>query len=83
MAYEIRWLPIAYSQFTKLDKTIQKRISEKLESIKDDPYWHLTKLVGFNSYKLRVGDYRIILSIEKNTLVIWIIKVGHRRSVYE
>ena len=32
--------------------------------------------------KLRVGDYRIIYSIEKETVTIYIIKIGHRKEVY-
>ena len=32
--------------------------------------------------KLRVGDYRIIYSIQKKTVVVYIIKIGHRREVY-
>lgn len=33
--------------------------------------------------KLRVGDYRIIYSIEKETVTVYVIKIGHRREVYE
>ncbi|MGI0003873.1 MAG: type II toxin-antitoxin system RelE family toxin, partial [Candidatus Nitrosotenuis sp.] len=79
MVYEIRWLPTAYKQFSKLDKTIQKRISRKLDSIRENPFASVTKLSGFNAYKLRVGDYRAILSIENNMLVILMLKVGYRR----
>jgi mRNA interferase RelE/StbE len=83
MAYEIRWLPIAYKQFLKLDRTIQKRISKKLDYVREDPFSSVTRPVGFNAYKLRVGDYRVILTIEKNTLVILILKVGHRHFIYK
>ena len=33
--------------------------------------------------KLRVGDYRVIYSIEKQTVTVHVIKIGHRRDVYE
>ncbi len=33
--------------------------------------------------KLRVGDYRIIYSIEKETVTVQVIKIGHRRAVYD
>ena len=33
--------------------------------------------------KLRVGDYRIIYSIEKDTVTVHVIKIGHRREVYD
>ena len=83
MVYEIKWTEIASKQFGKLDKITQKRIINKLESIREDPFLYVTRLVGFNLYKIRVGDYRIISSIEKNTLVILVLKVGHRRSIYK
>jgi mRNA interferase RelE/StbE len=83
MAYEIKWTAIASKQFGRLDKTVQKRITDKIESIRDNPFFYATKLVGFDAYKIRVGDHRIILGIEKNTLVILVLKVGHRKSIYK
>ncbi len=32
--------------------------------------------------KLRVGDYRVIYSIEKEIVTVQVIKIGHRRHVY-
>ena len=83
MVYEIKWAAIASKQFGRLDKTIQKRIIDKLESIRENPFFYVTRLGGFDAYKIRVGDYRIITAIEKNTLVILILKAGHRKSTYK
>ena len=83
MVYEIKWTEIAAKQFGRLDKTVQKRIIKKLESIRDDPFFYATRLIGFELYKVRVGDYRVILSIEKNTLVILVLKVGHQSKIYK
>ena len=33
--------------------------------------------------KLRVGDYRIIYSIEKETIIVYVMKIGHRKDVYD
>ena len=33
--------------------------------------------------KLRVGNYRIIYSVEKETIIIFVIKIGHRKEVYK
>jgi len=33
--------------------------------------------------KLRVGDYRIIYSVEKKAVVVHVVKIGHRKEVYE
>ena len=83
MVYEIKWTQIAAKQFGRLDKIIQKRIINKLEEIIDNPFLYVTRLVGFDIYKIRVGDYRVILGIEKNTLVILVLKIGHRSKIYK
>ena len=83
MVYEIQWTKIAAKQFGRLDKTVQKRIIKKLEIIRDNPFFYTTRLVGFGLYKIRVGNYRIIIGIEKNTLVILVLKVGHRSKIYK
>ena len=41
------------------------------------------KLVGRDSYRLRVSDYRIVYSIHENVLTVKIISIGHRREIYK
>ena len=81
--YEIVFSEKAKKQFLKLEKDIQKRIIAPLDRIKIRPEAYITKLVGDTSYRLRVGDYRVIMDIDKGKLIILIIKVGHRRNIYK
>lgn len=81
--YEIVFSEGAERQFKKLEKSIQKRIVKVLERIKLRPEAHIVKLVGDPGYKLRVGDYRIILDIDKGKLLILVIEIGHRRNIYK
>ncbi|MBR9680054.1 MAG: type II toxin-antitoxin system RelE/ParE family toxin [Candidatus Altiarchaeota archaeon] len=83
MSYEILWSETAVKLLEKLDKKLQKRIIEKLESITENPFAFVKKLVGLPLYRLRVGDYRIILSIEAKKLIIFILELGHRKMVYK
>ena len=83
MVYNIQWTITAERQLTKLDKSTKKEIISKIDSIQDNPFLYVTKLVGFDAFKLRVGDYRVILGIEKKNLVILILKVGHRKNIYK
>ncbi|MEK6868352.1 MAG: type II toxin-antitoxin system RelE/ParE family toxin [Nanoarchaeota archaeon] len=46
------------------------------------PESYVEKLVGIPGYKFRVGDYRVILDLENDRLLILVIKVGHRKNVY-
>ena len=73
----------ALKQLGKLEKSIQDRILNALERIKIRPESFVTKLVGEQGYKFRVGDYRVIMDIEKNRLNILILKVGHRKGIYK
>jgi len=41
------------------------------------------KLVGDPGYRLRVGDYRVILDIDEGNLFILVIKIGHRKKIYK
>lgn len=70
-------------QFTKLQKQIQQRIIFSLERIRVRPHTHLKKLIGNPYFSLRVGDYRVILNIKENKLIIYVIEVGHRKRVYK
>jgi mRNA interferase RelE/StbE len=81
--YEIIISDKAFKQIEKLEKAIQERIFAALEKIRIRPESFVKKLVGIPGFRLRVGDYRVILDIDKGKLLILVIKVAHRRSVYE
>lgn len=80
--YNILFSDKAKKQLEKLDRQIQERIIKSLERIRVRPEAYITKLVGSSAYKFRVGDYRVILDIYKDKLLILIIKIGHRRNIY-
>lgn len=80
--YEIIFSDKAKKQLKKLEKSLQKRVISVLERIRIRPENYITKIVGDPGYKLRVGDYRIILDIEKDKFLILVIKIGHRRNIY-
>jgi mRNA interferase RelE/StbE len=81
--YEIVISDKAEKQLKKLEKQTQQRIGNALERIRIRPEAHVTKLVGDSGYRFRVGDYRIIMDIDKGKLVILVIKVGHRKNIYK
>ncbi|CAG0997399.1 hypothetical protein METP3_03057 [Methanosarcinales archaeon] len=83
MTYEIIFSDKAFRQLKKLEKNIQERIIAVLERIRIRPEAYVTKLVEDPGYKLRVGDYRVIMDIENNKLKILVLKVGHRKNIYD
>jgi mRNA interferase RelE/StbE len=66
-----------------MNKETQKRIISTLERIRIRPYPYVKKLVGNPYFRLRSGDYRIILDIKENKLIIYVLEVGHRRNIYK
>lgn len=80
--YEVIFSEKAKKQLLKLERVIQERIIFALERIRIRPEAYITKLVGDPGYKLRVGDYRVIMDIDKGNLLVLVIKIGHRRDIY-
>lgn len=81
--YSIIYSKKAEKQLEKLEKPIQERIIKSLERIRIRPEAYVEKLVGDPGYKFRVGDYRVILDINKGDLIVLVIKIGHRRNIYK
>ena len=88
MAWQIEFDDAAKHDLAKLDKQIARRITAFLRervSILDDPRSLGEALKGSKLgafWKYRVGDYRIISSIEDSVLRILVVKIGNRREVY-
>ena len=84
MKYRIEFKRSAAKVLKKLPKSDRRRIRDKIDSFANnlrDPA--ATKMKGDNPFhRARVGDYRIIYEIQEDTLVILVLKIGHRKEVY-
>ena len=83
MHWKLIWSNEAAGQLCRFDNTIAGRIIEKLETVSEDPAHHFERLVGSDYYKLRVGDYRIVVSFFYGAHHIVIHKIGHRKNIYK
>lgn len=82
--YKIEFKKSAYKELKSIPKKDIKRILNKIESLSDNPRPEgCKKLSALERYRLRQGDYRILYSIEDDVLTVFIIKIGHRKNVYE
>ncbi len=81
--YEIEFTKTAEKQLLKLEKEHQRRILATLERIRIRPYPHVKKLVGSPYFRLRVGQYRVILDIHEDKLIIYVIELGDQRNIYK
>ena len=84
MTYRIEWKRSAQKELRQLPRAIHVRIIGAVELLADDPYPSgIRKLAGAEyTYRLRVGDYRVIYSVDDNILVIEIVRVAHRKDAY-
>ena len=87
MAWKIEFDPAAIKELEKLDKPVEKRILKFLRdrvANLEDPRQIGGSLQGTRSglWKYRVGDYRVIYSLEHDRLMVLVLQVGHRREVY-
>lgn len=81
--YEVKWTESSVSSLEKLNKTDSKRILEKIETVSKNPFHYVKRLKGVPLYSLRTGKFRIIMSIEREHLVILVVDIGSRKSVYD
>jgi len=84
-SYKLVITKSAQKDIRKLPKPEINRIDKKIKSLRIIPRpFGCEKLKGSkSSYRIRVGDYRIIYTIYDKKLIISVIKVGHRRDIYK
>ena len=82
--YRIEFRPAAVRELRKIDRSAQSRIQGAIALLAQDPRPPASRpLRGREGYRLRVGDYRIIYTIDDGVLLVVVVTVGHRRDVYQ
>ncbi len=80
---KLRLTTKAHKELDRIDDKIALRISQKIYQLGNNPYGHNSqKLGGGKGYRIRIGDYRVVYTIDKTAKIITIIKIRHRREVY-
>ena len=84
MAYTVQLKPAALRQLEKLPREIQTRVAGKIESLRNDPFPQGCKEFQGEpgTWRVRVGDYRVIYQVDRGILLILVVTIGHRREVY-
>lgn len=83
--YAVRFSTSAEKDLTKLDGQIARRIAARIALLAADPRPHgLRALTGYPGYlRIRVGDYRVVYTVEDDVLVVLVVALGHRRDIYD
>jgi mRNA interferase RelE/StbE len=82
--YQIEFTKAASKQLKKLPKEEQTRIRNKIDELTENPRPDgVVKLADSeNSYRIRVGNYRVLYDIFDDILLVSVVKVRHRKDVY-
>ena len=84
-SYKVCWKRSAKTELKRLDRSIIPKIIEAVEELAREPCpTGSRKLQGSEQlWRIRVGNYRVVYSIETAELTIEIIRVAHRQSAYK
>ena len=84
-SYRISWRKSTKKDLRKIQKKDIARIIEVVESLAQDPYQEgAIKLTGSQfTYRIRVGDYRILYEVCADAVHVEIVRIAHRSNIYK
>ena len=83
MTYEIRLRPAAVRGLRGIAHADRERVQAAIALLAQDPRPpNARRLTGRPGYRVRVGDYRILYTVDDGVLLIVVVTLGHRREVY-
>jgi len=83
--YSVKFTPSAKRDFKKIPKEYQKAFCMELISLSEErhPKRWMHRIIGQrNLYSVRAGDYRAVVSVKDDVMIIHVIEAGHRSSIY-
>ncbi len=85
MNFQIQLSAHAARQLRKLDPTSRRRIQAVIDLLAANPRPPAAKQLvgGSGEWRVRTGDYRVIYEIRDSELLVLVLRMGHRREVYE
>jgi len=83
--YHVSITRAAEKQMDRLPAQIRRRVTDALEGLKEEPRPRgCVKLKGEDDlWRIRVGDYRVVYTIADDKLIVLVVRVAHRKDVYQ
>ncbi|MFD9966184.1 type II toxin-antitoxin system RelE/ParE family toxin [Amycolatopsis sp. NPDC058986] len=84
MTYSIEVTREAFRALVKLDKPVRRRLQAAIDDLQREPRPHgVVALKGHHgAFRIRVGAYRIVYTIDDGRLVVVVVDLGHRSEIY-
>jgi len=86
MSYILQFTPEALDDLEKIDRKQAQRIVKKLMWLAEAAsfFAHYRMTGDWSDYhRLRIGDYRVIYALDDGIMTILVVKIGHRREIYD
>ena len=81
--YEVIYSEKAIDKLEDMESEIRERIVKKLDDIRSFSEHYLKPLSNVDGYSLRVGDYRVLVQLDKENEEIFVGTLGHQRNIYD
>ena len=82
--WQVQWDSRAESDAAKLDIQIRQRVTTGIKRFAETGRGNLRKLQGRqDQWRLRVGDWRVILTLDYSVRILTILRVQHRSQAYQ
>jgi mRNA interferase RelE/StbE len=82
MTWQVIWSEKSVKQLEKIDTKNAQKIYDSVLNCVDDPFRATIRLQNSPFFRLRVGNYRVILDLQQNKMIIFVVETDHRDRVY-
>ena len=83
MTWQVIWSEKSLRQLEKIGKKNAQKIYDTVLDCIEDPFKMVLRLTNSPFYRLRVGNYRVILDLQQNKMIIFIVETDHREEIYK
>jgi mRNA interferase RelE/StbE len=83
MSWQVIWSEKSVNQLEKINKKDAQKIYDAVLDCERDPYENVLRLANSQFYRLRVGNYRVILDLQQQKMIIFVIEADNRKRIYK
>ena len=83
MTWQVIWSEKSLRQLEKIDKKNAQKIYDMVLDCIEDPFRMVLRLTNSPFYRLRVGNYRVILDLQQSKMIIFVIETDYRGRIYK
>lgn len=83
MPWQVVWSEKSVKQLEKIDKKDAQKIYDSVLECVGEPFRVVIRLTNSPFYRMRVGKYRVILDLQQNKMIIFVVESDHRGQIYK